>query len=60
MSKFENRPRAALLVVDVQSGVLKQACQRDTVIANICALVEKARREQMPVVWVQHNDDQLV
>lgn len=60
MSKFENRPRAALLVVDVQSGVLKQACQRDTVIANICALVEKARREQIPVVWVQHNDDQLV
>jgi len=60
MSKFENRPGAALLVVDVQSGVVKQACQRDTVIANICALVDKARREQIPVVWVQHNDDQLV
>jgi nicotinamidase-related amidase len=60
MSKFENRPRTALLVVDVQNGVVKKAYQRDEVIDNIGALVEKARRELVPVVWVQHEDDQLV
>ncbi len=60
MSKFENRPKTALLVVDVQNGVVKQACERDQVIANIAALVEKARIEHIPVVWVQHNSDQLV
>jgi nicotinamidase-related amidase len=60
MSKFEHRPKTALLVVDVQNGVFRQACERDKVIANIGTLVEKARREHIPVVWVQHNDDQLV
>jgi nicotinamidase-related amidase len=60
MSKFENRSKTALLVVDVQNGVFKRACERDKVVANIGTLVEKARREHIPVVWVQHADDQLV
>lgn len=60
MSKFENRPKTALLVVDVQNGVVQQAHERDAVIANINGLVEKARQEHVPVVWVQHEDDQLV
>jgi nicotinamidase-related amidase len=29
------------------------------VIANINALLDKARAEDVPVVWVQHNDDNL-
>lgn len=59
MSTLENRPNTALLVVDVQNGVVAGAHQRDTVVANIGSLVEKARREQVPVVWVQHSDDGL-
>mgnify|MGYP000055867873 CR=1 FL=1 len=59
MTKFENRPATALLVVDVQNGVVGGAHERDAVVANVGSLVEKARREQVPVVWVQHSDEQL-
>ena len=60
MTTFENRPNTALLVVDVQTGVVEGAHERDAVVANIGSLVEKARREQIPVVWVQHSDEHLV
>jgi nicotinamidase-related amidase len=59
MTTLENRPNTALLVVDVQRGVVEGAHQRDAVVANVGSLVEKARREQVPVVWVQHSDEQL-
>ena len=60
MTTFENRPNTALLVVDVQNGVVGGAHERDAVVANVGRLVEKARREQIPVVWVQHSDEGLV
>jgi len=56
MTTLENRPNAALLVVDVQNGVVAGNYERDAVVANIARLVEKARREQIPVVWVQDSD----
>jgi nicotinamidase-related amidase len=56
MTTLENRPNTALLVVDVQNGVVAGAYERDTVVANVGSLVEKARRERVPVVWVQHSD----
>src|SRR5512147_2378922 len=59
MTTLENRPNTALLVVDVQNGVVEGAHERDAVVANIGSLVEKARREQVPVVWVQHSDENL-
>jgi nicotinamidase-related amidase len=59
MSKLKNRPNTALLVVDVQKGVVEGAHERDAVVANVGSLVEKARREGVPVVWVQHSDEQL-
>ena len=59
MTTLENRPNTALLVVDVQNGVVEGAPERDTVVANVGSLVEKARREQVPVVWVQHSDEGL-
>jgi len=59
MTTLENRPNTALLVVDVQNGVVAEAHDRDTVVANVGSLVDKARREQVPVVWVQHNDEGL-
>jgi nicotinamidase-related amidase len=59
MSTLENRPKTALLVVDVQNGVVEGAHERDTVVANVGSLVEKARREHVPVVWVQHSDEGL-
>lgn len=46
-------------MIDVQNGVVGGAHQRDAVVANIGSLVEKARHQKIPVVWVQHNDEQL-
>ena len=60
MTTLENRPNTALLVVDVQNGVVEGAHERDAVVANVGSLVEKARRERVPVVWVQQADDHLV
>jgi nicotinamidase-related amidase len=59
MTTFENRPNTALLVVDVQNGVVAGAHERDAVVANVASLVEKARRGKVPVVWVQHSGEQL-
>jgi nicotinamidase-related amidase len=59
MTTLKNRPNVALLVVDVQNGAVDGAHERDTVVANVGALVEKARQEQVPVIWVQHSDDEL-
>jgi nicotinamidase-related amidase len=59
MTTLENRPNSALLVIDVQNGVVEGAHDRDTVVANVRSLVEKARRERTPVVWIQHFDEQL-
>ena len=59
MSTLKNRPNTVLLVVDVQNGVVEGAHERDAVVANIDSLVEKARKERVPVVWVQHSDEQL-
>jgi nicotinamidase-related amidase len=60
MTTLANRPNTALLVVDVQNGVVESAHERDAVVANINNLVERARRADVPVVWVQHNDEGLV
>jgi nicotinamidase-related amidase len=59
MTTLENRPAAALLVVDVQNGVVEGAHERDAVVANVSNLVEKARQQRVPVVWVQHSSEHL-
>jgi nicotinamidase-related amidase len=60
MTTLANRPNTALLVVDVQNGVVAAAHERDAVVANIGRLVEKARQGGTPVVWVQHCSDEFV
>jgi nicotinamidase-related amidase len=59
MTTLENRPATALLVVDMQNGVVATAHARAAVVANIAILVEKARRDQISVIWVQHSDEDL-
>jgi nicotinamidase-related amidase len=60
MPTLENRPNTALLIVDVQEGVVDDAYERDAVIANINSLVARARAGKIPVIWVQHTSDSLV
>jgi nicotinamidase-related amidase len=59
MTTLPDRPNTALLVIDVQNGVVAGTHNRDGVIANINTLVDKARGQDVPVVWVQHSDDRL-
>ncbi|MEP6813768.1 MAG: isochorismatase family protein, partial [Actinomycetota bacterium] len=59
MATLENRPNTALIVIDVQNGVVEGNHERDAVVANVGSLVEKARQEQVPVVWVQHSSEEL-
>jgi nicotinamidase-related amidase len=59
LTTLENRPNTALLVIDVQNGVVEGAHERDAVVANVGSLVDKARREEVPVVWVQHWSEGL-
>ena len=59
MTTLSERPNTALLVIDVQNGVMAGAHDRDGVIANINALVDRARAADVPVVWVQHQSEEL-
>jgi nicotinamidase-related amidase len=57
VTTLQDRPNTALLVIDVQNGVVEGAHERDSVVANVASLVEKARAGQIPVVWIQQTDD---
>mgnify|MGYP000902839264 FL=1 len=51
----KNRERKpALLIVDVQNGVVSGAHNRGAVIDNINLLIAKARAKGVPIFWVQH------
>ncbi|AYN40606.1 isochorismatase family protein [Streptomyces dangxiongensis] len=59
MTTLNDRPNTAVLVIDVQNDVVAGAHRRDDVIANINALIGRARAADVPVIWVQHSDDAL-
>lgn len=59
MTTHSDRPNTALVVIDVQNGVVDGAHDRDGVVGRIASLVDRARDEGTPVVWVQHQDEQL-
>ena len=59
MSTLPGRTRTALVVVDVQNDVVAGAHERDRVVGTIAGLVDRARSEGAPVVWVQHSDENL-
>lgn len=51
--------KTALLVVDVQVGVVADAWDRDRIVNNVAVAVNRAREAGAPVIWVQHNDEEL-
>jgi nicotinamidase-related amidase len=59
MTTLGNRPHSALIVIDVQNGVVAGAHHRDRVVTNVATLVQRARTARVPVVWVQHSGDDL-
>ena len=50
----------AVLVIDLQVGVVEDCWQADAVLAHTVALVARARTTGAPVIWVQHEDEELV
>jgi nicotinamidase-related amidase len=48
-----------LMVVDVQVGVMNEAWEAPRIIKNVSRVVERARAEGVPVIWVQHGDAEL-
>ena len=59
MTPLHPGSRTALIVVDMQAGILASAWERERVIANVAHVVSRARDAGVPVIWVQHNDSEL-
>lgn len=51
--------RTALIVIDLQKDVLANAYDSDGVVSRVVGLVDRAHAEQVPVIWVQHNDEAM-
>ena len=60
MLKEQTRNKTALLIVDVQNGVIKSAYNSDQVVENINLMISKARASKVPIIWVQHTDRGLI
>jgi nicotinamidase-related amidase len=59
MATVREGNKGVLLVVDVQVGVMKEAWDAPRIIRNVSLAVERARDRGVPVIWVQHSDDDL-
>ena len=59
MATIRQGNATVLMVVDVQVGVMKSAWDGGRVIGNVARAVERARAQGVPIVWVQHGDDDL-
>jgi nicotinamidase-related amidase len=59
MATIRAGKRSVLVVVDVQVDVVRDAWERARVIDNVALAVEQARAQHVPVVWVQHEDDDM-
>ena len=60
MATVREGGKGALVVVDVQVGVMDTAWQADRVASNIARAVDRARASGVPVLWVQHQDEELL
>lgn len=59
MATVRDGNKPALVVVDVQVGVMNEAWDAACVIGNVARVVERARTEAVPVIWVQHANHEL-
>ena len=59
MATVREGNKGVLLVVDVQAGVMSEAWDAPRIVGNVSRAVDRARAQGVPVVWVQHSDDDL-
>lgn len=60
MTTLSDRPTTALMVIDVQRGVVAGGHEAARVVDKIGTLVDRARSAGAPIVWVQHSSEDLV
>lgn len=60
MASVREGTAGVLVVVDVQVGVMRQAWDAARVIGHVARAVERARENSVPVIWVQHTNDELL
>ena len=60
MATVREGSQGVLLVVDVQVGVMSEAWDAPRIIKNVVRAVDRARAQGVPVIWVQHSDENLV
>jgi nicotinamidase-related amidase len=51
--------KGVLLIVDVQVGVMSGSWEAPRIIQNVSRVVGRARAHGVPVIWVQHSDQEL-
>ena len=59
MATVRKGNKGVLLVVDVQVGVMSEAWEAARIIDNVSRAVDRARSQGVPVIWVQHSDNDL-
>jgi nicotinamidase-related amidase len=59
MATVREGNKGVLLVVDVQVGVMSESWDAPRIIKNLTHAVERARAHGVPVIWVQHSDQNL-
>lgn len=59
MTNRGDKNKSALLVIDVQNGVVASGWNKDQVIANVARLVDHARKSDVPVIWIQHQAEDM-
>ncbi|MDD3050392.1 MAG: cysteine hydrolase [Candidatus Cloacimonetes bacterium] len=60
MASIRKGNQSILLVIDSQVGVLSYAHNKELIIMNIKKVIDKARSDNIPVIWVQHSDERLI
>jgi nicotinamidase-related amidase len=63
MSTENNPSRTALLIIDVQQGIFEKSTpvyQAEQLLENLNFLIDKARVQGAPVIFVQHANDSFL
>ena len=59
MAAVREGNKGVLMVVDVQVGVVREAWDAARIVGNVSHAVARARAQGVPVIWVQHSDEEL-
>ena len=59
MSTVRSGNNSALVIVDVQVGVMANSWETTRVIKNVARAMERAREARVPLIWVQHESEEL-